>query len=75
MYKIEKKVPLPKHSGQGRHATEATMTAGAMEIGDSVVVPNRQVASCIGNWGKRQQPERRFTMRNTDKKFRVWRVT
>ena len=76
MFKIEKKIPVPNRSGQGRHATEATKTAALMKIGDSVVVSNRNAAMSFYLWGMRQQPKRRFTMRNTaDNKFRVWRVT
>ena len=69
VYKIEKNIPIPFSSGQGRFPK---YPFAQMQVGDSVLIPLNS-RSAAYSWAKLH--DRRFTCRpEGTKSVRVWRI-
>lgn len=63
--KIESGVPMPTGKSWSRFA--------AMQVGDSFVGTRREYGAAY-NWGRHQEPRRRFRRKSIDGVMRIWRV-
>lgn len=69
--KIDKNVPLVRHSGDGTRKYPFP----DMEIGDSICIPHEKgegARTAAANWGKYNG--RKFSSRTTPEGLRIWRV-
>lgn len=68
-YKIEKGIPFPKHANRQRGLTA---TIRKMEIGDSILVPNKTQGS-VWSVLSSMKPKK-FTTRKDGTSTRIWRI-
>ena len=73
VYKISKKrLPIPP--ARGTHNTKPFYGLEAMEVGDSVLVEDVQVAKKLYSWAAHNH-QWKMTMRKMEgAKYRVWRI-
>ena len=74
MFEIEKGIPIPKSDGRGRSKGELRLTMEQMEVGDSIIIDDKnrfqihQIANTIGIGYKSR------TISKAEKRIRVWRT-
>ena len=70
---IEKNIQIPEVTRRGGFRSKFA----DMEVGDSVFAlgkDSRSLAPQASNWGRTQNPPRKFTQRQIDGGIRVWRI-
>ena len=70
---IEKNIQIPEAKGGRVFRSKFS----DMEVGDSVFAlgkEGRRLSTGASNWGRAQNPPRKFTQRKIDGGIRVWRI-